>query len=395
MELNDLAQRRGEWLRGTGAESDIVLSSRIRLARNLVQFPFINRADDTVRAEIERTVRSQLTDVSLGGPRTYLEVDHLERLDRQFLVERQLISRELADSHGARAVYFTDEENVSLMVNEEDHLRMQVFHSGFDLDACWQQISRLDDQLEDCLPFSYSQELGYLTACPTNAGTGIRVSVLLHLPGLVMTGEVKKVFTALQKINLAVRGLYGEGTQAMGDFYQISNQITLGKAEEKLIRSIKDVVPNIIAYERRVRKALVEENRAAIHDKIARAYGTLRSAQAISSQARLRRSQCRPGRLSSPPPDRRQFGVGHHSWLSLDSGASGSLWTLRSGRGGVALPVATWPIGARHAARRPNSPPVPAARWETEAEVAPRVERSVKGLSVGESEGPFSCPSRA
>ena len=284
MELNDLAQRRGEWLRGTGAESDIVLSSRIRLARNLVQFPFINRADDTVRAEIERTVRSQLTDVSLGGPRTYLEVDHLERLDRQFLVERQLISRELADSHGARAVYFTDEENVSLMVNEEDHLRMQVFHSGFDLDACWQQIRRLDDQLEDCVPFSYSQELGYLTACPTNAGTGIRVSVLLHLPGLVMTGEVKKVFTALQKINLAVRGLYGEGTQAMGDFYQISNQITLGKAEEKLIRSIKDVVPNIIAYERRVRKALVEENRAAIHDKIARAYGTLRSAQAISSQ---------------------------------------------------------------------------------------------------------------
>ncbi len=284
MELNELVRRRGEWLRGTGAESDIVLSSRIRLARNLVQFPFINRADDSVRAEIERTVRSQLTDVSLGGPRTYLEVDHLERLDRQFLVERQLISRELADSHGARAVCFTDEENISLMVNEEDHLRMQVFHSGFDLDACCQQISRLDDQLEDRLPFSYSQELGYLTACPTNAGTGIRVSVLLHLPGLVMTGEVKKVFTALQKINLAVRGLYGEGTQAMGDFYQISNQITLGKAEEKLIRSIKDVVPNIIAYERRVRKALVEENRAAIHDKIARAYGTLRSAQAISSQ---------------------------------------------------------------------------------------------------------------
>jgi protein arginine kinase len=284
MDLNNLIERRGEWLRGTGTDADIVMSSRIRLARNLAQFPFLNRADDTVRAEIERTLRRHVTDLSLGGPRSYVDVGHLERLDRQFLVERQLISRELADSHGARAVCFTDEENVSLMVNEEDHLRMQVFHSGFDLDACWQQISRLDDQLEERLPFSFSQELGYLTACPTNAGTGIRVSVLLHLPGLVMTGEVKKVFTALQKINLAVRGLYGEGTQAMGDFYQISNQITLGKAEEKLIRSIKDVVPNIIAYERRVRKALVEDNRAAIHDKIARAYGTLRSAQAISSQ---------------------------------------------------------------------------------------------------------------
>ncbi len=284
MELNDLVPRRGEWLRGTGSDSDIVMSSRIRLARNLAQFPFLNRADDSVRSEIERTLRRHLNELSLGGPRSYLDVSHLERLDRQFLVERQLISRELSESHGSRGVCFTEGENISLMVNEEDHLRIQVLHSGFDLDSCWQQINRIDDLLEERVTYAFSEELGYLTACPTNVGTGIRVSVLLHLPALVMTGEVKKVFQALQKINLAVRGLYGEGTQAMGDFYQISNQITLGKSEEKLIRSLKDVIPNIILYERKVRSALVKDNRAELHDKISRAYGLLRSAQSISSQ---------------------------------------------------------------------------------------------------------------
>ena len=284
MDLNNLIERRGEWLRGTGTDADIVMSSRIRLARNLAQFPFLNRADDTVRAEIERTLRRHVTDLSLGGPRSYVDVGHLERLDRQFLVERQLISRELSESHGSRGVCFTEGENISLMVNEEDHLRIQVLHSGFDLDTCWKQISRVDDLLEERVNYAFSEQLGYLTACPTNVGTGIRVSVLLHLPALVMTREHQKVFQALQKISLTVRGLYGEGTQAMGDFYQISNQVTLGKSEERLLRDLKDVIPNIIAYERRVRDALVKENRAGLHDKIARAYGTLRSAQAISSE---------------------------------------------------------------------------------------------------------------
>lgn len=284
MDLNDLIEMRGEWMRGKGPEADIVMSSRIRLARNLAQFPFLTRADEEVRGEIERTLHRHVIDLSLGGDLTYFDVNQLEGVDRQFLVERQLISRELAESHGSRGVCFTEGENVSLMVNEEDHLRVQVLRSGFDLDTCWNEINRIDDLLEERVTFAFNEELGFLTACPTNVGTGIRVSVLMHLPALVMTKEIQKVFQALQKISLAVRGLYGEGSQAMGDFYQISNQITLGKSEEQLIKNLRDVIPSIISYERKVRQTLVKESRQALHDKISRAYGTLKSAQSISSE---------------------------------------------------------------------------------------------------------------
>lgn len=284
MELNDLTYTSGEWMRGTGPESDIVMSSRIRLARNLAQFPFLNRADDSVRTEIERVLRKQVSQLALGGQLSYFDVNLLEGLDRQFLVERQLISRELAEAHGSRGVCITNEENVSLMVNEEDHLRIQVLRSGFELDSCWEEINRIDDLLESHVTYAFSEQIGYLTACPTNVGTGIRVSVLLHLPALVITKEIQKVFQALQKINLAVRGLYGEGSQAMGDFYQISNQVTLGKSEEQLLKNLKDVIPNIIAYERKVRQALVKENRQRLHDQVSRAYGILKTAQTISSE---------------------------------------------------------------------------------------------------------------
>lgn len=284
VDLNDLIQMRGEWMRGKGPEADIVMSSRIRLARNLAQFPFLTRADEGVRGEIERTLRKHVVDLTLGGQLTYFDVNQLEGVDRQFLVERQLISRELAESHGSRGVCFTEGENVSLMVNEEDHLRIQVLRSGLDLDGCWNEINRIDDLLEERVTFAFNEQLGFLTACPTNVGTGIRVSVLMHLPALVLTKEIQKVFQALQKISLAVRGLYGEGSQAMGDFYQISNQITLGKSEEQLIRNLRDVVPSIISYERKVRQALVKESRQSLHDKISRAYGTLKSAQSISSE---------------------------------------------------------------------------------------------------------------
>lgn len=284
MELNDLTTMSGEWLRGTGPEADIVMSSRIRLARNLAQYPFLNRADDSVRAEIEKILRKQVSQLGLQGQLLYVDVNTLEGLDRQFLVERQLISRELAESHGSRGVGITKQENVSLMVNEEDHLRIQVLRSGLDLDACWEEITHIDDLLEQHITYAFSEQLGYLTACPTNVGTGIRVSVLLHLPALVITKEIQKVFQALQKINLAVRGLYGEGSQAMGDFYQISNQVTLGKSEQQLLKNLKDVIPNIIAYERKVRQALIKENRQRLHDQVSRAYGILKTAQTISSE---------------------------------------------------------------------------------------------------------------
>jgi protein arginine kinase len=284
VDLEALTHTSGEWLRGTGPESDIVISSRIRLARNLAQFPFLSRADDAARADIESLLRDQLDDLPVRGNLTYFDVVHLGPLDRQFLVERQLISREHAETHGARGVGVAAQENVSLMINEEDHLRMQVLRSGLALDDAWEEINAIDDALEEHVEFAFSEQLGYLTACPTNVGTGIRVSVMMHLPALVLTKEIQKVFQAMQKMRLAVRGLYGEGSQAMGDFYQISNQVTLGPSEQDLIAKLKEVVTGIIAYERRVRDALINENRQRLHDQVSRAYGILSSAQTITSE---------------------------------------------------------------------------------------------------------------
>ena len=250
MDFEKLAQHSGEWLRGIGPESDIVVSSRIRLARNLAEFPFIARATDADRAEVERILSERVETLQSEGRLSdglfYIDVSDLEDLDRQFLVERQLISREHAETDGARAVVIDGSEQFSVMINEEDHLRIQVMRSGLDLESAWESINALDDLLEEQVTYAYSDKLGYLTACPTNVGTGARVSVMLHLPALVITRQIDKVFRSLQKINLAVRGLYGEGSQAMGDFYQISNQVTLGMSEQELTKKVSDVVPVLL-----------------------------------------------------------------------------------------------------------------------------------------------------
>jgi protein arginine kinase len=284
VDLESLTNTSGEWLRANGPESDIVISCRVRLARNLAQFPFPNKASDSVLNEIETCLHETISKSTIEKPLSYFKVNGLDELDRQFLVERQLISREHSQGLGSRSVSVSEEENISLMVNEEDHLRIQVLHSGFALKDCWNEINQLDDAIEEHVTYAFSERFGYLTSCPTNVGTGIRVSVMLHLPALVITKEIQKVFQALQKINLAVRGLYGEGSQAMGDFYQISNQSTLGESEEKIINNIEEVVPRIIEYERRARVALLEENKQNLHDQISRAYGILQNAQTISSE---------------------------------------------------------------------------------------------------------------
>lgn len=284
MNIEELADRCGEWLRGSGPESDIVISSRIRLARNLADFPFIRKCTDQDRATIEATIRERLAQVAELSQATYLDVASLQTVDRQFLVERQLISREHAESEGARAVAIDAHEKFSLMINEEDHLRIQVMKSGLDLETAWQQIDTIDDLIEAHVTYAFHPQKGYLTACPTNVGTGMRVSVMLHLPALVITRQIDKVFRSLQKISLAVRGLYGEGSQAMGDFYQISNQITLGRPESELIRQVKDVVPVLIDYERRAREFLISESENDLHDQVSRAYGVLCTAHTISSE---------------------------------------------------------------------------------------------------------------
>ena len=283
MNLDRLLPNLGEWLQGTGPEADVVVSTRIRLARNLAHYPFTTRASPQQKAETEAKVKDALK--SATPPLDYLSIAGLLPLDRQFLVERQLISREIANVlDGPRGVAFDDRESVSVMVNEEDHLRLQVLRSGLDLDDAWAVIDGLDDALESKLTYAFHEQFGYLTACPTNVGTGMRASVMLHLPALGITKQIEKVFKALQKLNLVVRGLYGEGSRASGDLYQISNQVTLGRPEARVLAEIREVIGMILQYERQARQVLLRERRQVEQDRVRRAMGTLASATMITSE---------------------------------------------------------------------------------------------------------------
>ena len=284
MELSDLQTSPGEWLGGTGPEADIVISSRIRLARNLAGYPFLSTANEQQLGELERMVRERLLNTCRVEGMSYFSLPSLGPIDRQFLVERHLISRELASGKGARGVGLAVDETVSIMVNEEDHLRIQGLCSGLQLREAWERVDAVDTRLESCLEFAFSPQFGYLTVCPTNAGTGLRASVMLHLPALVMTKQINKVFQAVAKISLIVRGLYGEGTQASGDFYQISNQSTLGKSETDVIELIENVIPKIIGFEKTVRTNLMQQKREVMEDKVWRAYGMLKHARMITSE---------------------------------------------------------------------------------------------------------------
>ncbi len=219
----------------------------------------------------------------------YVDLDAAPQIDRDLLVERHLISKPHAAAEGARGVAISpSDEDVAIMVNEEDHLRIQVLRSGLQLEEAWDQITKIDDALESKLDYSFHPRFGYMTACPTNLGTGIRVSVMLHLPALKLTGEIEKVFRAAKDMRLAVRGLYGEGTEATGDLYQISNQTTLGKAEDEIVSDFKHlVIPKIIDYEVHARKSLIGNQTAALDDKVYRAVGLLKSARLIASEETL------------------------------------------------------------------------------------------------------------
>src|SRR2546421_6351035 len=288
MKLSDLTNRAGEWLRGSGPMSEVVISSRIRLARNVAGYPFLCKCSRAQRTTLEHKIRDTILGSNISPQTLYVDLDQAPEMDRQLLVERHLISKPHAASEGARGVAVGENETLSIMINEEDHLRIQVLRSGLQLDEAWDQINAVDDTLESKLDFAFHARFGYLTACPTNVGTGIRVSVMLHLPALKLTGEIEKVFRAAKELKLAVRGLYGEGTEATGDFYQISNQTTLGKSEEDLISDFKHlVIPKIIDYEHHARKTLLNDRTTALDDKVYRALGVLRFARLITSEDTL------------------------------------------------------------------------------------------------------------
>ena len=296
MEIKDLSDNTREWLRGTGKESDIVISSRIRLARNIAGYPFLSRANLKQRREIESLLRKTIIERKIAQDVSYVNLNQATAIDKLFLVERHLISKEHAEGEGERGVAFGKSETVSLMINEEDHLRIQVIRSGFELKNTWDTIDEIDNLLGESLNFAFSSRFGFLTACPTNVGTGMRVSVMLHLPALGMTKHIEKVFNAVGKLGLVVRGLYGEGTKVSGDLYQISNQFALGKSEKEILSIIESVIPRITSYERMARKALVMESKDQLEDRIWRSYGMLKAARMITSEEILQLlSQVRMG----------------------------------------------------------------------------------------------------
>jgi protein arginine kinase len=285
MKLADLARQDGEWLRGAGPMHDVVISSRIRLARNLAGMPFLNRCSDEQKHQLETQLRDEILNLGLAGEMLYIDMAGANAIDRQLLMERHLVSRQHAEATHARGVAVSGSETVAIMINEEDHLRIQVLRSGLQLGDAVDEINRIDDMLENRLDLAYHGRYGYLTACPTNVGTGLRVSVMLHLPALKMTGEIEKAFRAARDMHLAIRGLYGEGTEAHGDFFQISNQTTLGKSEGQIIDEFRNsMVPQFIEYERLARQSLLGRKSLAIDDKVHRAAALLRSARLIGSE---------------------------------------------------------------------------------------------------------------
>jgi len=284
MQINDLLNHTSEWLKGTGPNSDIVISTRIRLARNLNKIPFPHWANKDQLEEVIQKTSQAMSKVEMLKNSTLFRLAEMDSIDKQFLVERHLMSMEHAQKTESKALEVNDEENISVMINEEDHLRIQLIESGFNLFEAWNIINGIDDSLSKLLDYAYLTDFGFLTACPTNTGTGMRGSVMLHLPALVMSRQIERVLAAISKLNFNTRGLYGEGTQASGNFFQISNQVSLGHSESEIIENLNGLIRQIIEQEAQAREILLSKSKAIVEDRINRSLGILKSARIITSQ---------------------------------------------------------------------------------------------------------------
>ena len=288
MNIEDLLRRNSEWLKGTGPESNIVISSRVRLARNLEGFPFFNWAKTKEKEKIFITLKAVVKKCGFLKEAAFFDMKDLSEIDRQFLVERHLMSPEHVIDPEYKGLVIDTKEIISIMINEEDHLRMQILQSGFNIVEAWRMSDEIDTDIGKKAPYAFSAKWGYLTACPTNTGTGLRASVMLHLPALVMTNQIGKVFQAISKLGLTMRGFYGEGTEAIGNFFQVSNQVTLGHSEGELIDKIGSIVDKLVRREESTRNILMSKNKEEMVDKIWRAHGTLKSAHIITSAETIR-----------------------------------------------------------------------------------------------------------
>lgn len=267
--------------------SPVVLSTRVRLARNLIGLPFPERANLAQRSAALTTCTDQLSGLPQMKKGAFFEISELSDLEKQVLVERHLISRELCEAASGAGVFINKDQTCSVMINEEDHLRIQFLKTGFNLRSVWKQIDRFDSSLEDGLDFAFSDEFGFLTACPTNLGTALRASVMMHLPGLVISDHMEKVIRAVNQLGITVRGLYGEGSDATGHVFQISNQQTLGESEAAIMSRLGNVLKSIIDHEINARFKYLEENRARLLDQIGRAFGVLQNAHVLNSNEAL------------------------------------------------------------------------------------------------------------
>lgn len=274
------------WLDASGPDSDIVLSTRVRIARNLQGYPFSVRAKEADRASVLSVVAEVLGRIPTLASSVVLEIESLEQRRRQILLERHLVSRELVgvesgEPPGSAALVASTDQPLGLMINEEDHLRLQSLMSGFSPRETWRLVDALDEDMGAELPYAFHHEFGHLTSCPTNCGTGLRASVLIHLPGLVLTKEINKVLQGISQVGLTFRGLYGEGSEVIGNLFQVSNQTTLGKSEEDLVDHLHKIVGQVVEYERQARSVLLRDAPNVIEDKVWRAYGLLRHARSL------------------------------------------------------------------------------------------------------------------
>jgi protein arginine kinase len=289
--------QRPAWLEGTGEANDVVLCSRIRLARNLADTPFPARLTREGQEQVLRKVAEASAGVPSLRPHEFVALSSLKKLERQFLMERRLISPEMAFEEGEQAVLIGPQQLVTLMVNEEDHLRLQAFQPGLSLRAGWHIANQIDDELSQQLPFAFDEDWGYCTRCPTNVGTGMRASCLVHLPALVMNGDIQRVLEELARMGVSARGLYGERSKAWGDLFQISNARSLGQSETEIVEMVEQVIQSLVHYERKSREGLGDvKHHQATEDTIYRAWGILRNARVISyDEAMLLLSRVRLG----------------------------------------------------------------------------------------------------
>lgn len=278
------------WIVGDGPEADVVLGTRVRLARNIkgIPFPGVATAEQLHRVTVMCRQAVEALDRQWGGPLKFARISEVPPLERELLVERHLISPMHTQDVREKAVALRDDEAVSIMINEEDHLRIQTLFPGFQLEEAMDLADRLDDRLSEALEYAFSERVGYLTAWPTNVGTGLRASVMLHLPALAMTGLLQHVLSAVARFGVAVRGLYGEGTESIGNIFQISNQVSLGRSEDEILKHLANLAREVIGHERSARQRLLND-RAALEDRIWRSYGVLRYSRAITSQEAMQR----------------------------------------------------------------------------------------------------------